>query len=56
MMSDRYVFFHWFGLFWVFFFFFFFFSLGSVNLGIEKKKKLYRVTGMGPTNSVKNIE
>ena len=41
-----------------FFFFFFFFSLGSVSLGTEgkKKKKLHWETGMGPTNSVKNIK
>ena len=40
-----------------FIFFFYFFLLGSVSLGTEeKKKKLHRATGMGLTNSVKNIE
>ena len=38
-------------------FFFLFFLLGLVSLGTgKKKKKLYRVIGMGPTISVKNIE
>ena len=50
---------------WVSFFFFpFFLSLGSVIffffgfrfLGTRGEKKLHRVTGIGPTNSVKNIE
>ena len=42
----------------VLFFSFFFFSLGSVSLGTGKKKKKKKAvpTGMGPTNSVKNIE
>ena len=49
-------------LFFFFFFtssvwFFFFFSLDLVNLGTEKEnEKDAPVIGMGPTNSVKNIE
>ena len=36
---------------------FFFFSLDSMSLGTEKKKKKTTpMTGMGPTNSVKNIK
>ena len=42
----------------VFFFFFFLRNKLTVSLGTrkKKKKKLHRVTGMRPTNSVKNIE
>ena len=49
-------FFFYFGLFWVSLLFFFFFSLGLMILGKKKKKSLQWVTGMKPTNSVKNIE
>ena len=45
-------FFHWVQVSRFFFFFFHF----VCELGYWKKKKLHRVTGMGPTNSVKNIE
>ena len=42
-------FFHWFGLqFWVFYFIFIFYiSFGEFGYWKEKKKSLYRVTGMG---------
>ena len=41
----------------IFFFFFFLRNKLTVSLGIgKKKKKKHQVTGMRPTNSVKNIE